>query len=532
MNEQSWLPPIELTDFEVRWSKPKTRVRKFAIFLRKIRHQLFDETFQRQLLEARNSKPRGVHPKHPAQMTMLVLLQAYDGCSDEEAVYRTVDDIKYRIVLDMLEATEPLCSASTLCEFRKFLLEHELDTALLKKTIHLAEQSKLFSTRSLKKLQMAVDTAPLEGTGKVLDTINLLGKALLLLVTSVASLMQVPREHVIEQANLALLQEKSVKAGLDIDWNQPFARDLALSKTVQTILKFNQWLIANKLFGHPALQQEQDVLERIYRQDVVMKMEETPWEHKQGVSPDRLISLTDKDMRHGRKSSSKTINGFKKVLAAEKNTGIILAATVIPANVPDSEGLNKLSEQESWLPENIGEIQVDHAFITSVLVQQLIQTRPSAVIVKPAKMRKTETYNKKDFHFDWNTKQVTCPAGQKQPILLLGAPLRFSQQQCQNCNQKGACLPKGSRKSKVISLHPYEPFYQDLGARMETKEGRTKTRERTVIEHRIAHHTAKQKHRARYWGTRKNEFDTRRYSTILNLETILRSTQPQNLLSA
>ena len=52
--------------------------------------------------------------------------------------------------------------------------------------------------------------------------------------------------------------------------------------------------------------------------------------------------------------------------------------------------------------------------------------------------------------------------------------------------------------------------------------GRAKLRERVTIEHRLAHLSRKQGRRARYVGTRKNLFDLRRYSALLNLETIQR----------
>ena len=50
--------------------------------------------------------------------------------------------------------------------------------------------------------------------------------------------------------------------------------------------------------------------------------------------------------------------------------------------------------------------------------------------------------------------------------------------------------------------------------------GRAKLRERVAIEHRLAHLSRKQGRRGRYVGTRKNLFDLRRYSALLDLETI------------
>jgi len=48
-------------------------------------------------------------------------------------------------------------------------------------------------------------------------------------------------------------------------------------------------------------------------------------------------------------------------------------------------------------------------------------------------------------------------------------------------------------------------------------------RERTTIEHKLAHISQRQGNHARYVGLRKNTFDLRRASAIQNLETLHRS---------
>jgi hypothetical protein len=55
---------------------------------------------------------------------------------------------------------------------------------------------------------------------------------------------------------------------------------------------------------------------------------------------------------------------------------------------------------------------------------------------------------------------------------------------------------------------------------LHTAAGRAALRERTVIEHKLAHIAQRQGTHARYRGVRKNTFDLRRASAIQNLETI------------
>ena len=54
--------------------------------------------------------------------------------------------------------------------------------------------------------------------------------------------------------------------------------------------------------------------------------------------------------------------------------------------------------------------------------------------------------------------------------------------------------------------------------------GRALLRQRTAVEHSLAHIAARKGYRARYVGVRKNLFDLRRASAIQNLEALHRAT--------
>ena len=62
----------------------------------------------------------------------------------------------------------------------------------------------------------------------------------------------------------------------------------------------------------------------------------------QGVAKDRRISIEDPDMRHGRKSKSKRINGYKRHVATDLSSRAILACAVTPANIAEHEAFPKL----------------------------------------------------------------------------------------------------------------------------------------------------------------------------------------------
>jgi len=73
-----------------------------------------------------------------------------------------------------------------------------------------------------------------------------------------------------------------------------------------------------------------------------------------------------------------------------------------------------------------------------------------------------------------------------------------------------------------VSIHPDERLLEELRERQLTAQGRAKLRERTAVEHGLAHVGYWQGKRARYLGVRKNLLDLRRVAVVHNLHVIAR----------
>ena len=68
---------------------------------------------------------------------------------------------------------------------------------------------------------------------------------------------------------------------------------------------------------------------------------------REGVSQDRIVSVSDPEMRHGCKSSYRRFNGHKASLAVEAGSQLITVVAVLPGNASDAEGtLALVSESE------------------------------------------------------------------------------------------------------------------------------------------------------------------------------------------
>src|ERR671925_55953 len=211
-----WSVPSELSPEETRVAARLHRSGKFYVFLRTIRNELFDEAFQAEL--AAVYEPRGTQPRPPALLAMVLLLQAYEQVSDAEAVENATVDLRWQLVLGCLGTEHAPFSQGALVAFRERLIAHDLDKRLLDKTVALAKTRGGFGWQHLRA---ALDSSPLLGAGRIEDTWNLIGRALATVVTFAAQTLHVPRVHVVQTVGLTLLDAPSLKAALDIDWQDP-----------------------------------------------------------------------------------------------------------------------------------------------------------------------------------------------------------------------------------------------------------------------------------------------------------------------
>src|SRR5438876_1560864 len=173
------------------------RTRKLFGFLRDHRHEIFDDAMQTDLESMYRDTGAGKDPVCPAMMAMAGLMQGYLGVSDAEAVELTVVDLRWQMVLDRLGSTEPVFSQGAFQEFRERMIRYDMDRRVMEKTIALARTTGAFDFKKLpKSLRVAVDSSPLEGAGRVEDTVNLLAHAGRKIVDCVAQLLDWPRERV------------------------------------------------------------------------------------------------------------------------------------------------------------------------------------------------------------------------------------------------------------------------------------------------------------------------------------------------
>ena len=145
------------------------------------------------------------------------------------------------------------------------------------------------------------------------------------------------------------------------------------------------------------------------------------------------------------------------------------------------------------------------AYLTSSWVKE--RSPDLEIFCKAWPVSNGNRFSKTDFVLDWSQSLIRCPNQVTIPFHS-GKVVHFPQHECAICPLKSRCTT--SKKGRSVSIHPDEALMQELRERQSTAAGRAKLRQRTPVEHTLAHMGLGHGDRARYIGWRKNLFDLRR----------------------
>jgi hypothetical protein len=223
-------------------------------------------------------------------------------------------------------------------------------------------------------------------------------------------------------------------------------------------------------------------------------------------------------MRHGRKSRSVLVDGYKRHVLHDLDTGLIRAVGITPANAPEASVTQAISDDLSQQKVCLKELHIDRAYLSSHLVRE--RSDDLEVYCKAWPVRQGKRFSKQTFVLDWEQQIIRCPAEQEMPFVP-GGVVHFPKDTCAECPLKAQCTT--SAKGRSVSIHPDEALLIELRQRQQTPQGRSQLRERVAVEHTLAHVGHWQGRRARYRGVRKNLFDLRRCAVVHNLHVLARS---------
>jgi hypothetical protein len=371
------------------------------------------------------------------------------------------------------------------------------------------------------KLRAALDASPLWGAGRVEDTINLLGHALRKVVGVLARQqgwgLAEGTKVLAERAGTPELAASSLKAALDLDWDDPTALQRALGVALGAVGRIEQLAAELGSAGDPRVAEGLAAARQIRDQDTIVGQDGIV-RLRHGVARDRQISVEDPQMRHGRKTRSQRIDGYKRHVL----TGLVTAVGVTAANLPEAKVAEQIQADLDAQQRTLGELHIDRAYLSSSLVTD--RDPDLQVFCKAFPVRNGPRFAKPAFALDFDQGLMTCPNSVTMPFAP-GGKVQFPAQACRSCPLRAQCTTS-TRGRSVQVVHPDERLLAEFRTAQQTPQGRARLRQRTAVEHTLAHVGRWQGRRARYLGQRKNLFDLRRVAVVHNLHIIARQPSP------
>ena len=266
----------------------------------------------------------------PSLMSGVLLLQYHDDVSDEEAVQRLQFDLRWQVALNLptdFAGFDP----SSLTYFRQRLIEHKQERYAFDRFVTVGREAGFIPDR----VTLLTDTTSTKGAGAVRTPTRCYGRAF----ASCSSRWAMRR-----RANsVGCRPRRSAWSPLT---SSRTARPRSTGLTPSSGGSATSAIPGCR--SRPGLASEQrdnaDVratgwlLVKIMGDDIEPDDQGHPRIAK-GTAPDRIISITDPEMRHGRKSSAQRFDGFKVAVTTEQSSEMILDIQDIPAAGSDGQEL-------------------------------------------------------------------------------------------------------------------------------------------------------------------------------------------------
>jgi hypothetical protein len=459
------------------------------------------------------ASPGRGRPSLPAtQMAAVLTLQALHDYSDRETAEAVRFDVRWKTAIGA-SLDDPGFDPSSLVYWRRRIAKSERPHRVNDAVRKVVEQTGILKGRR----RRAVDSTILDDAVATQDTVTQL----------VSAIRKVAREVPGAAEQIAAVctgHDYSVPGKPVIDWDDPAAKDVLVSA-----------LVAGQDVEPAEGSDGTDGRGRIARK----------------VAEDRVISVTDPQARHTRKSQQARRDGYRAHVTAEPGTGIITGEKLTGASGQENsdpavaaEFLAGEAAQDGTGCAVAGESPAaargddaaagpyggndrtaawygDTAYGTGELREAIAAAGHQAVIKpKPVQPAVPGGFTRDDFTIDDQAGTVTCPAGVTRTIpparhVVFGAA-------CSACPLRARCTT--SRSGRVLSLHPLDHLLRAARAAWAADPGLREDyrKHRPNIERVIAQVATFRGRRLklRYRGVTRNHAWLKRRTAALNLRNL------------
>ena len=444
----------------------------------------------------------------PSVMVRAMLCATHDRTSDAETSRRTRVDADWKAAMGVDDEFTGI-APRTFSLMRSRMVVHDADAELFKRTIEKAVAAGILKG----KLTAIIDSSPVHGAGAVADTYELVRGFM-------RQVVRVADERLSEEARSTA--EPFCGAKPDIDWQDPAARKTHLADLVAAGMAL---LVEAAGIDDPAVAEPADLLAQVIDQDIEGDEGGDP-QIRQGVAPDRVISHSDPEMRHGRKSASRRFDGHKVDVIGDEDSELILGVDVRAGNAGDGEGAVPLLEAVQGIDGVEVQTLLGDMAYSDGDVREAVESAGAELVAKVPPVTNSGRFPKTDFAVDTGAGTVTCPAGvttsdakkAKDHKGRPGLEFRFPNATCATCPLRDQCVGGASGRRIFVGRH----HDRMAAARAAQSEPATKAllRQRSKIERKIDHLQDLGMRQARYRGRRKTRLQALLAATVANFKRL------------
>jgi transposase len=448
----------------------------------------------------------------PSVMIRAMLCATHDRCSsDVETSRRTRVDSDWKAAMGVDDWFEGI-GATTFSLMRARMLAHDADSKLFASTLERAVEAGIFK----EPLTAIIDSSPVHGAGAVADSYELIRK----MMGRLARVMAGHLDPGLEAKALGLAATKP-----DIDWQDPAVRKAHLGELVHLVIAMVSAAGSCAIKDDPAVAEVAELLAQVVDQDVEVG-DDGP-AIRQGVARDRVVSHSDPEMRHGRKSASRRFDGHKLDVMTDEQSELVLGVEVRAGNAGDGDGTVPLLAKVQGVDGIEVRMLLGDMAYSDGDVREAVEERGVTLVAKVPPVTNRGLFPKTDFRVDLPGAKVTCRAGQTTTDVRpskdhKGRPamtFHFASATCAACPLRDACTTgKGGR---TIVVGPHHERIE--AARMAQTDPETKAllRRRPKVERKIDHLQDLGMRQARYRGRRKTQLQALLAATVANFKRLV-----------
>lgn len=457
----------------------------------------------------------------PLVLTGMLLLQFRFGLGDEDLIDRCRRDLGFRYALALEKGVAPPGQAS-LKRFRAALRKLKGPDWVFRQSLNLALKAGQVAGDELQ----AIDSTNTDQRGATLDTFNLISAAIRATILAMAAhLERDPRDLGREWAATRYLG-RSIKGRVSINWSDETERNALLTSEI---------VDAERIVGlvqQAANPVPEDVAEAIelMRQVAYQDVERQPdgtYKIVRGTARGRIVSVTDPEARHGHKSSSKTITGFKTHVMGTVTSQFVTAIDVTSAEVHDSVPTPGLIAQATSVGLKPTDAVGDAAYGTGPNRRACSELGVTLHAKLPTPS--PGGFPKRDFGIDLAAMSVTCPGGETTTTYSMvkdpgGSTekvpqFRFPPATCRACPLREQCAKAtADGRGRLIALNRHEAEIQEAQRMNAQPEEKVLLRRRSAVERLLAHLVRMGMRQARFFGLAMVQFQAFMTAAAYNLQ--------------